>query len=146
MHRLFARLSLVAGLAASLAACGLLDPPVPEHARVVLTGPEGACVRLVTSSKFLAGITTEGITRIEVLASDTVMVTLPYESRHRIRADQRFLALAEAVEGQAETFRMQVFIDAARRYDETGTLSSASPFRFVYTFNLRVTDQMQIVF
>jgi hypothetical protein len=146
MAHVLTRLALAAALAAGTAGCGLLDPPVPEHARVVLTGPDGANVRLVTSSKFLAGITTEGITRVEVLAADTFVVALPHDSRQRIRADQRFLALAEAIEGETAEFRMQVFIDESREYDAMGTLSDASLFRFVYTFNLRVTDQVQVVF
>jgi hypothetical protein len=140
------RLALAAALAATNAGCGLLDPPVPEHARVVLTGPEGANVRLVTSSKFLAGITAEGITRVEVVDADTFVVALPHDSRQRIRSDQRFLALAEAIEGETSQFRMQVFIDDSREYDAAGTLTAASLFRFVYTFNLRVTDQVQVFF
>lgn len=142
----FARKAIPGLLAVLAAGCNLLEPPVPEEARVVLEGPAGESVRVITSTRFVAGTTTEGTTRIVVINADTADITLPFESRHRIRADQRFMVQTEPIEGETESFRMQVYIDAAKEYDETGTLGPATLFRFVYTFNLGMTDRIEVVF
>lgn len=139
---------LGAVLLAALAAggCGLLDPPVPEEARVEVTGPPGATVRLVTSTKFVHGLTEAGTTRVVVVSADTAIVELPFQSRTRIRSDQRFFVAAESIDAETSGFRMQVFIDTSREYDESGTLGEASLFRFIYTFNQRMTDQVEVLF
>jgi hypothetical protein len=128
------------------AGCGLLESRVPEEAHVIIEGGAGEPVRVITSTKFVAGLSEQGNMRAVVIDSDTAITTLPYESRHRIRADQRFLVQAEPVDGEVASFRMRVRIDAELKYDVRGLLTSGAPFRFIYTFNQSLPQQIDVEF
>jgi hypothetical protein len=144
--RILRNLSLGIAAAATIGGCGLLDPPVPDEARVVIEGPAGARARLLTSTRFVAGLAEDGGTRVVIVRSDTVEVDLPFESRHAIRADQRFFVQAEPLDEGVSGFRMRVFLDDRAEFDETGLLRTDAPFRFVYTFNQRWASVTDVVF
>jgi hypothetical protein len=126
--------------------CSLFDDPAPEETRVVIEGEVGASVELITSSKFLAGVDQAGVTHVEILSADTLMVTLPFDRTFNIRGDYRFFSQASRVDADVSTFRMQVFIDTDREFDEEGGLFTGAPFRFVYQFNQFLTSTIDVTF
>lgn len=132
------------GLSLIVTACNWFDDPSPDEARLMIDGPAGAQVRLITSTKFLAAVTNDGVTRVEVFEADTTNAALPFESTYAIRDDQAFLAWTSHLETSLETIRVRVFLDAAKEFDESGPLKDGIDFRFVYTFNQRVTPIVEI--
>lgn len=126
--------------------CDLFEDPTPEEARVVVSGDPAQPVQLIISSKFVAGVNSVGVTRVEILQSDTIVTTLPFDRTFSIRGDYRFFAQTAKINADLAQFRMQVFIDKDREFDQDGALLANSPFRFVYQFNQFLTDAIEVVF
>lgn len=127
-------------------ACNWLDDPSPDEARLMIDGPAGTRVHLITSTKLLAAVGTDGVTKVEVFEADTTSALLPFESTYSIRDDQAFLALASHLDANLETMRMRVFLDGTEEFDETGPLEEGIDYRFVYAFNQRITPVVDITF
>ena len=131
--------ALVAG------ACSWFDDQVPNEARVVIEGEAGKTVRLIVSTKFLAGVNELGQTRVEIFQSDTIVTTLPYERVYTIEDDQRFFAETARLDADLQNVRMQVFVDDRRQFDEVGALLPGQPYRFVYMFNQALTRDIVVL-
>jgi hypothetical protein len=127
-------------------ACGWFDDRRPRDVRINLAGPAGAAVEFITSSRFLAGVGVDGITRVSVIVAETTTVTLPFEARYDIRQEQQFLARAGRLDTDLPDLRMQVFVNDEVRFDERGPLLPEAPYVFVYTFNQRITHSIQVTF
>lgn len=135
---------LVAAAAVLITACGWFEDLRPVEARVVIEGPAGARVQLITSTRFLAGVDELGTTRVEVLVADTSEVVLPLRQAWVIRNERQFFAQAEHVE-DGVTLQMQVFINDEVKFDESGPLYAGAPFRFIYVFNRALTPTLEVV-
>lgn len=133
-------------LSLAVAACNWFDDPSPDEARLMIDGPAGTQVQLITSTKLLAAVTNEGVTKVEVFDADTTNAVLPFESTYVIRDDQAFLALTSHLDANVETMRMRVFLDGTEEFDESGPLEEGVDYRFVYAFNQRVTPVIDITF
>jgi hypothetical protein len=136
-------LGLLALLAVS--ACDSFDNPAPDEARVLIQGEAGALVRVIVSTRFVAGINDAGETRVEILQSDTVITTLPFDKVYDIEADQRFFVEAARLDDDLENVRMQVFLDNRVRFDEAGTLIEGTPYRFVFAFNQVILRDISVL-
>ena len=138
------RLFLVAAVLSGYG-CGLLEPPVPETARVVIEGEAGSRVRLITATNFLAAVVPEtSVTHIVVIQSDTTLATLPFQQEYAIRRDQQFFVQASRLDADLPDLHMSVFIDSDREFDETGPLRDGIFYRFVYMFNRRLTPDLEV--
>lgn len=126
--------------------CDWFSDPTPEEARVLVSGSAGSTVELIVSSKFVAGVNAAGVTRVEILESDTIATTLPFDRTFSIRGDYKFFAQAARTTADVGSFRMEVFIDSDREFDESGPLLAGAPFRFVFQFNQFLTDNIDVVF
>ncbi len=102
-------------------------------------------VQLVTSTRFVAGVTPEGTTRVVIIRADTTFVTTPFQQTYTIRSDQQFFVEASRVDADIADLRMQVFIDTSKEFDEEGALVDAAPFRFVYVFNRFLSPKIEVV-
>jgi hypothetical protein len=139
------RMTLLLSMAL-VAGCDWFSDPTPEEARVLISGSAGSTVELIVSSKFVAGVNDAGLTRVEIFESDTITTTLPFDRTFSIRGDYKFFAQAARTTADISSFRMEVFIDADREFDETGPLLAEAPFRFVFQFNQFLTDNIDVVF
>lgn len=126
-------------------ACSLFDDPVPNEARVLIEGETGKTVRLIVSTKFVAAVTPQGQTRVEVFQSDTIVTTLPYERVYTIEDDQRFFVETARLDADLANLRMQVYVDDRRQFDEVGALVASRPYRFVYAFNQVITREIVVL-
>jgi hypothetical protein len=123
----------------------LLDNPEPETARLVISGDAGKPVRLITSTEFVAAVNDVGVTRVEIFVADTVITTLPYERVYDIERDHRFLVEASWIDTDLEQVNVQVYLDEKKQFDQGGLLMEGQPYRFVYTFNQAVTQDIVLL-
>lgn len=136
--------ALTAAAAVVITACGWFEDLRPIEARVVIDGPAGARVQLITSTRFVAGVDEIGTTRVEVFVADTSHAVLPFRQVWVIRSERQFFAQAEHLEDD-HVLHMQVFINDQIKFDEAGPLFASAPFRFVYMFNRALTPTIEVV-
>jgi hypothetical protein len=134
---------LVLGLSAG---CDWFDDPSPQEARVVIDGDPGTTIVVIASSKFVAGVNDIGVTRVEIIESDTIVTSPPLDRTFSIRGDYRFFVQAARLDADVNSLRMQVFVDDDREFDESGPLLADGPFRFVFQFNQFLTDVIDVTF
>ena len=137
-------LALVAVLGV-VSGCGLADDPSPNRARLTIEGDAGKQVRLIVSTEFVAAVNESGITRVVIIKSDTVQVTLPYQREYNIEAQGRFFAETARSAEDLASVHMQVFVDSRKQFDESGKLISGQPYRFIYTFNQPITREVVVI-
>jgi hypothetical protein len=125
--------------------CGLLEDPSPNEARLVIQGEAGKPVRVIISTEFVATVNELEQTRVVIFVADTVVTTLPYETVYSIEDDQRFFAEAAWLDADLESVQMQVYIDRQKEFDQGGMLLEDQPYRFVYTFNQALTQDIVIL-
>lgn len=128
-----------------LAGCGLVEDLTPDEATLVVEGEAGKEVRIIVSTDFVAAVTEEGITRVVILTSDTLVTTLPYRHSYRIQETQRFYAEAARLDTDLESVHMEVAIDDRVQFAEGGVLLEGQPYRFVYTFNQAITREILVL-
>ena len=131
---------------AIVAGCGWFDDPRPDEALVTIQGTPGAEVRLIVSKEFIAGVGQNGVTRVEIFKSDTLIATVPFQLTTSIRDYRQFFSQVSRLESDVDSVTVQVFLDERRQFDESGPLLENAPYRFVYVFNNRLTDNLDVVF
>ncbi len=145
MRDTFVRLSVTAILSAGLlAGCDWFDDPSPDEARVSVTGDDGDQVMIWVSKQFLTGITTEGVTQVELFDADTLIRTIPWDTTINIRSEQRFFVRTVDADSVSSRARMQVWIDEDREYDREGPVD-VSQLLFLFTFNQPVTNAVEVL-
>jgi hypothetical protein len=139
------RIAFVLLAAVHLAGCGLIEDPAPNEARLVVFGETDKPVRLIISTEFVAAVNEDGQTRVVIIQADTVVTTLPYERVYTIEENQRFFAEAARLDEDLQTVHMEVYVDSRKEFDEGGALLEGQPYRFVYTFNQRITREIIVI-
>jgi len=134
-----AAVSLLAG------GCSWFDDPSPERARLLITGDPGKQVRLIISTRFVAAVNEQGITRVVIIEADTALITLPHDRVYSIEDDQRFFVEAARQDTDFQSLRMEVYIDSRKQFEEGGPLVMGQPYRFVYTFNQAITREIVVI-
>ena len=141
----------VCGILFLTAACDWFSEGTPETVRVVLTGDEDADVNLIVSQDFATGIREDGATVVTVLASDTLTMTLPFDSVFRLLGPEdgatgrRFFFQVERLADSLAVFQAQAFVDDRRAFDESGSLED-DPYRFAYSFNQPIFQIEEVLF
>lgn len=125
--------------------CSLVEDPTPNEARLLVHGEAGKEVRIIVSTQFVAQVNEIGQTRIVLFEADTVVTVLPFERTWTIDEDQRFFAEAARLEADLGNVQVQVFLDGRKRFDEGGALLDGHPYRFLYTFNQAVTQDIVVL-
>ena len=125
--------------------CDLIEDPSPNEARLVILGEAGKPVRVIVSTQFVAQVNEIGQTRVVIFDADTVFTTLPYERTWVIEEDQRFFAEAARADADLQNVQVQVFVDDRKQFDEGGSLLEGHPYRFVYSFNQAITQDIVIL-
>jgi hypothetical protein len=137
--------SLVLAALAVVSGCSLGDDLSPNRARLMIEGDAGKAVRLIISTEFVAAVNESGQTRVVIIKSDTVQVTLPYQKEYNIEEQQRFFVETARSAEDVRSLHMQVFVDTRKQFDESGVLIAGQPYRFVYTFNQLITRDILVV-
>jgi hypothetical protein len=144
MNRRLRCLAVAAGLIAVTAGCEVFEDQTPEFINFRMNGTAGEVVNVIYSKQFVAGVNEEGITRVEVFGSDTVAHVLPIDTIIDVRLEQRLFLQAFPV---VDTLRVDVDIDVDDRglYDNNGLLYLIEPWKFLYQFNTRFSDDIEVV-
>jgi hypothetical protein len=137
--------SLAWAALAVVSGCSLGVDPSPNRARLMIEGDAGKAVRLIISTEFVAAVNESGQTRVVIIKSDTVQVTLPYQKEYNIEEQQRFFVETARSAEDLQSVHMQVFVDSRKQFDESGALISGQPYRFIYTFNQLITRDIVVV-
>lgn len=130
---------------ATLAGCDFFDDPSPDTVSFALMEGEGE-YQIVLSTVFVAGLNDLGGTRVELIESDTLVVSTPYLDEVDIRGDQRFfirvIAGGEGVD--VGPVRLSVDIDDENRFDRRAEVTD-EPIFFLYQFNGQIfTEDIQV--
>ena len=140
------RLIGVAAVLLAAGACEIFEDRTPKQIFFQMDGPPGAVVRVLYSKQFVAGVDELGVTRLRIFQADTVMHVLPIDTVIDVRIERRLYIQAQsAAEGDTLSVDAQVDVDDRNLYDNTGKLYPTFPWRFLYHFNHRYTDNIDIV-
>jgi len=141
------RLSMALGLAVFAAvswACSAFEDPTPRNLSLAMRGDAGKQVRVIYSKQFITALTETGVTQVQVLRSDTVVHTLPFDTIVDISVERRWFGQAETIGGDTLEVRVLVNVDDRSLVDETGGVFPAVPWRFAYAFNQRLSRSLDV--
>lgn len=132
-------------LAASLTAgCGIFQDPTPNNVSVRLSG--STPVEIVYSKQFVTGLDENGVTRVQIFASDTVYQSLPLDTVVSIEAERQFFVQVKPMTEGSFSVTARVDIDDRSVVNKTADLLQSDPFRYVYQFNQKITRIVDVVF
>lgn len=98
--------------------------PIPEDARVVISGDSWASLRLVTSNSFDQGRDeTTGDLEIMLFEADTLAVGVPFDDSFPLGSGRRILVQVSNTDTVPTEVRLQVFLGAEAMYDRTAVLT-----------------------
>ena len=131
-----ARFTPLLALAVLASGCDVLDDPRPESATLFIDGPAGEQVLLTISDKFVAAKPAAGPIEVELLESDVITVTLPFDTTVVFTPDLRVFFQAEGLE-EGRTVRMRVWVDEESRFDVSRD-PFINPMSFLFQYNGRL--------
>lgn len=138
-----------AGVAAVLltaGGCEIFEDRTPENIFFRMDGTSGDPVSVIYSKKFVAGVDELGVTQVEIFESDTVLHTVPFDTVIDVRIEQRMFIQAEPLtETDTLSIDARVDVDDRNLYDQSGRLYPTEPWRFLYQFNQRFTDVVEVI-
>jgi hypothetical protein len=128
----------------ALAGCDWFDDPTPRQIGLTLDGEAGGMVELVMSTQFVAGVTEAGVTQVQLFVADTLIRALPVDTVVSIAVDRRFFAQFIPLEADSAQVHVRVEVDARELFDDERFVRAEIPFRYVYLFNSRVTNTIEV--
>lgn len=139
-------LSLLLAVVALGGCSAILDDLTPENIYFEMRGEAGDRVRVIYSTQFVAGLNEFGVTRVQVVRSDTIIHEIPFERAVDISIDRRWFVQAESL--GADTLAVQVIVDVDDRglVNESGGIFPGEPWHFVYSFNQLLTRDLDVAF
>jgi len=132
-------------VALGLTACEVFEDQTPEFIHFRMSGTVGETVTVIYSKQFVAGVNESGVTRIQVFGADTVLHTLPIDTIIDVRLEQRIFLQARGSESDTVYVDVKVDVNDRGLYDRDGGLFPGIPWYFLYQFNQRFTDDVEIV-
>lgn len=141
----YAALALLAG--SVLPSCGGSGA---EVARLIVTsdaaGSESESVRIIVSSRFIAGPDEIGNIRLLMFATDTIVLQLPVDQSFPMTPDNRIYLEVGWAGADVSQVRMRVEVDGREEFDEQGPILPTAKLRFAYAFNNRLFEPLDVVF
>ena len=138
---------LVAALAVvAVGGCSIFEDLTPENIHFAMRGEAGDQVRVIYSTQFVAGLNESGVTRVQVLRSDTILHRIPFERVVDISVDRRWFVQAETLEGDTLAVQVTVNVDDRGLVNESGGIFPDEPWHFVYSFNQLLTRDLDVEF
>ena len=144
MRRLSGALAAAAVLLAG--ACEIFEDGTPTQIFFEMEGESGLRVKVIYSRDFVAGIDEMGITHVQVLSSDTVLHTLPFDTTMNIAAEQQWFVQAETLAGDTLAVTVTVDVDDRNLVSRFGGIFPDEPFRYVYVYNQVLTENVDVTF
>ena len=130
----------------ALGGCSVFDNPTPENIFFEMRGETGDRVRAIYSTQFVAGTNEFGVTRVQVVRSDTVVHEIPFVRQMDISVDRRWFVQAEPLGADTLSVQVIVNVDDRRLLDESGGIFPDEPWHFVYSFNQLLTRDIDVAF
>lgn len=118
----------------------------PRFITYRVTGEVGQPVRIVLSTLFSAGNDEAGVTRVQLGFSDTLDVSLPWDTVVDVRVDRRFFAELSVAEPDTALTRIVADVDGRSLLNESRDVAYDDPFRLIYLFNQATTTSQIEVF
>ena len=132
---------------ATLGGCSaILDDLTPENIHFEMRGEAGQRVRAIYSTQFVAGLNEFGVTRVQVVRSDTIVHEIPFRRAMDISIDRRWFVQAESLDGDTLAVHVIVNVDDRGLVDESGGIFPDEPWHFVYSFNQLLTRDLDVAF
>ena len=142
--RLSYSLLCVALLPALAWGCNFPDQP-PENISISIEARGAAQpLQMVFATQFVAGVNELGVTQVQLILADTMLITPPFDTTASIAVDRRFFVEALPEQADSAGLRVQIQIDGRDIYDEEGQVFPEIPFRFVYLFNQPTTRLIEV--
>lgn len=142
-----ARFLGVAAVVILAGGCEIFEDQTPKQIFFRMDGTTGDIVTVIYSKQFVAGVDQLGVTQVEVFRADTVTHTLPIDTIIDVRLERRLFIQAEpAALTDTVSVSTRVDVDDRGLYDQSGKLYPTDPWRFLYQFNARFTDVIEVVF
>lgn len=133
--------------AVTLGGCSaILEDLTPENIYFEMRGEAGQRVRTIYSTQFVAGLNEFGVTRVQVVRSDTVVHEIPFRRAMDISIDRRWFVQAESLDGDTLSVHVIVNVDDRGLVDESGGIFPGEPWHFVYSFNQLLTRDLDVAF
>lgn len=116
-----------------LATCGILDEDAPDTARLVIEGPAGHPLRLVTTSDFDVVASPGGDSpEVSVISADTAAVTAPFDRSYSLGPRTRIYVIVGSDSTAASPVRVRTFIDGEIRFDRSSRFVDGAELEFVF--------------
>ena len=139
--------ALLAAAALLAGACRIFEDGTPRQIFFEMEGESaGLQVRVIYSKNFIAGVDEMGITHVQVFTSDTVLHTLPIDTVINIADEQQWFVQAETLAGDTLAVNVAVDVDDRSLVSRFGGIFPGEPFRYVYVFNQRLTENVDVTF
>lgn len=141
MKKLLVAIALVA-----ISGCGVFEDLTPRNIFFEMRGEAGQQVRAIYSTQFVAGVNEFGVTRVQVVRSDTILHEVPFTRAIDISVDRRWFVQAESL--GSDTLEVHVIVDVDDRnlVNESGGIFPDDPWHFVYAFNEFLTRDIDVAF
>lgn len=145
------RASAVKGLLVAVAllatsGCEVFDDPTPRNIFFEMNGEAGQQVRVIYSTQFVAGVNEFGVTRVQVVRSDTILHEVPFTRAIDISIDRRWFVQAESLGSDTLEVHVVVDVDDRNLVNEAGGIFPGDPWHFVYAFNQLLTRDLDVAF
>lgn len=125
--------------------CSGFEDPTPENVFFTVDGPAGAQVLAIYSTQFVAGVDEFGTTGVTIFKSDTVLHTLPIDTTMNIAIDRQWVVVLQSVGDQGFSVEAIVDVDDRNVARQTGGILPGEPWSFVYMFNRRLTNTIEVI-
>ena len=139
------RLAFLLLLSAAVGACSIFEDQSPENLEFRLTGSSGMQVQAIYSTQFIAGVTEQGVTEVRIFTADTVMQTLPIDTVVNIAENLQFFVEILPMPGDTLDVGVDIEIDGRGILERAGFIFPDSPWRYVYQFNQRLTEAVEVI-
>lgn len=140
------RKPLLAAALFAISGCGVFEDLTPRNIFFEMSGEADQQVRVIYSTQFVAGVNEFGVTRVQVVRSDTILHKVPFTRVIDISVDRRWFVQAESL--GADTLEVHVVVDVDDRnlLNESGGIFPGDPWHFVYSFNQVLTRDIDVAF
>ncbi len=137
---------LVAVALVAVPGCDIFDDPTPRNIFFEMNGEAGQQLRVIYSTQFVAGVNDIGITRVQVVRSDTILHEIPFDRVIDISIDRRWFVQAESLGSEPIDVHVIVDVDDRNLLNESGGIYPGDPWHFVYAFNQLLTRDIDVAF
>ncbi len=127
-------------------ACEVFQDPTPEFLIFHMNGTPGTLATAIYSKEFVIGISEDGTTRVQLFGTDTVAHTLPIDTVIDIRFARQLYIQVDASPLDTLDVTVTVDIDDRNIFDDTGKIYPDDPWQYLYVFNRRFANALDVVF